>query len=65
MKHKLTTLLLLIFCCKIYANDTTIIFRKIKYSDVFEIAKKENKGVMLYFHFDGCGACIEMERTHI
>jgi len=27
------------------------------------LAKKENKGVMLYFHFDGCGACLTMEKT--
>lgn len=27
------------------------------------MARKENKAVMLYFHFDGCGACVTMEQT--
>jgi tetratricopeptide (TPR) repeat protein len=30
---------------------------------VFDLAMNEEKFVMLYFHFDQCGACREMERT--
>lgn len=63
MKHILTTMTFLVWSITIFASDTTIIFRQIEYSDLFEIAKKENKGVMLYFHFDRCGACVKMERT--
>jgi len=35
----------------------------VKYSEIFELAKKENKPIMLYFHFNGCGACIKLEKT--
>jgi thioredoxin-related protein len=63
MKHIFTTMTFLVWSITIFASDTTIIFRQIAYSDLFEIAKKENKGVMLYFHFDGCGACVKMEKT--
>ncbi len=45
------------------AVDTTIVMRHISYADVFNIAKQENKPVMLFFHFDGCGACVEMQKT--
>lgn len=43
--------------------DTTIVFREISYSEIFEIAKKENKPVFLYFHFIGCSGCLKMEQT--
>jgi thioredoxin-related protein len=45
------------------ARDTSLVFRSIPYADLFETAQKEKKGVMLYFHFDGCGACMEIEKT--
>ena len=57
---------LTIFCyLAIYSNatDTTIVFNQIQYRDVFELAKKEQKSVFLFFHFDGCGACVKMEKT--
>lgn len=63
MKHLLTILTCLAWSYTTLATDTTIVFRKINYADVFALAKKEHKGVMLYFHFDGCGACVTMERT--
>lgn len=44
-------------------SDTTIAFRQVNYSKIFELAQKENKAVLLYFHFDGCGACVKMEKT--
>lgn len=63
-KNTLTVIiLLLIWGNTAFASDTTITFRKIEYSKVFEIAKKENKAVLLYFHFDGCAACVKMEKT--
>ncbi|MBX2947641.1 MAG: thioredoxin fold domain-containing protein [Crocinitomicaceae bacterium] len=46
-----------------FASDTTLIFRQLSYSKLFDTAKEENKIVMLYFHFDGCGACFQMEKT--
>lgn len=63
MKHTLILLLFFVWGYTALASDTTIVFRKINYSDLFELAKKNNKGVMLYFHFDGCGACVTMEKT--
>ena len=45
------------------ASDTTLVLRQTSYSKVFELAKKEKKAILLYFHFDGCGACIKMEKT--
>lgn len=43
--------------------DTAIHFNQYSYEEIFEYAKIYNKPVMLYFHIDGCGACIQMERT--
>lgn len=63
MKYVLTPLVCFLWSCATFAADSTIVFRKVNYSDLFETAKKENKGVMLYFHFDGCGACVTMEKT--
>ena len=63
MKHILTILTIFVWSYSVLASDTTIVFQQFSYSDLFELAKKEDKGVMLYFHFDGCGACVIMERT--
>jgi thioredoxin-related protein len=63
MKNILTVLAIFVWSCTALASDTTIVFRQISYADLFEMAQKEQKGVMLYFHFDGCGACIKMEKT--
>ncbi len=63
MKHALLLPVLLIWSHWVIASDSAIAFRSINHADLFEVAEKENKGVMLYFHFDGCGACVLMERT--
>jgi thioredoxin-related protein len=63
MKQIVTIMIFFVWSIPIFASDTSIVFREIEYSNLFEIAKKENKAVMLYFHFDGCGACVTMERT--
>ncbi|SFT39865.1 Thioredoxin-related protein [Lishizhenia tianjinensis] len=62
---KLITTLLCLFTLinSSKASDSTIIFRDIPYSSVFEVAKQENKPVLLYFHFNGCGGCINMEKN--
>jgi hypothetical protein len=48
---------------KAWPQDTTIVFRKLPYREVFNVAAQEGKPVMLYFHFDGCGACLQMEKA--
>ena len=57
----LTTVLLLQL--NLIAEDTTLVFRNTSYSEVFKLAKKEHKNVLLYFHFYGCGACLKMEKN--
>lgn len=56
-----TTAFLIQLCA--VASDSTLVLRQTSYSQVFELAKKEKKAVLLYFHFDGCGACVKMEKT--
>lgn len=63
MKQLFILLTILGWSYRLLAADTAIVFSKVKYADVFELAKKENKAVMLYFHFDECGACAKMEQT--
>lgn len=38
-------------------------FKITDYKQLFKVAQKENKPVLLYFHFDGCGACLDMEKN--
>lgn len=58
------TFILLTFLIQgfVSASDSTIIFRQMDYDSLFKTAAKENKSVMLYFHFDGCGGCVTMEK---
>ncbi len=59
----LLTLFLVLPSGKVWLQDTTIVFRKLPYREVFNVAAQEGKPVMLYFHFDGCGACLQMEKA--
>ena len=43
------------------AADTTIVFRKVTFDELFNLSKAESKPILLYFHFKGCGACTWME----
>jgi thioredoxin-related protein len=63
MKLILTFTTVLLIQLSFAASDTSIILRKVDYSQVFELAKKEKKAILLYFHYDGCGACLKMEKT--
>lgn len=56
--------LLLMFAFKWSAAqfDTAIHFNKYSFDEIFVKAKETNKPVMLYFHIDGCGSCIQLER---
>jgi thioredoxin-related protein len=42
--------------------DSSTFFRYIDFEEAFDIAQKEGKKVMLYFHFDGCGSCLQLEK---
>lgn len=63
MKNLLIIFVLFLGYYPALASDTTILFQQVNHAHLFELAKKEQKGVMLYFHFDGCGACVKMEKT--
>ena len=63
MKQIITFTTALLIQLSVVASDTTLVLRQTSYSQVFELAKKEKKAVLLYFHFDGCGACVKMEKT--
>jgi thioredoxin-related protein len=63
MKLLLTFATTLLIQLSAVAADTTLVLRQTSYSQVFELARKEKKAVLLYFHFDGCGACVKMEKT--
>jgi thioredoxin-related protein len=56
----LTLTFLSAYCFAI--SDTTLKFTDLTYSQIFEQARKDKKPIMLYFHFDGCGACVKMEK---
>jgi len=63
MKHLSLLSLILFTHVLLKAADTTIVFRDIPYDQLFEKAAQEKKLVLMYFHFDGCGACVKMEKT--
>ena len=63
MKQILTFTTALLIQLSVVASDTTLILRHTSYAQVFELAKKEKQAVLLYFHFDACGACAKMEKT--
>ncbi len=46
-----------------YAQENLFMIQNHAYEQVFEKAKKENKHILLFFHIDGCGACIKMEKN--
>jgi thioredoxin-related protein len=61
--HTMRFLLVFILLPSLALAEVKIAFRDIPYSALFETARKEGKAVMIYFHFDGCGACIQMEKN--
>ena len=60
--HLIATLTIYLFF-QTNAADTAIVFREINYSEIFDLAKKEDKPIFLYFHFIGCSGCLKMEQT--
>ena len=63
MKKSLIHFLLVAFHFSFSANDSTLTFSDKGFEGIFEQAANEEKNVMLYFHFDGCGGCVKMEKT--
>ncbi len=63
MKHLILLSFVLLTQFELMASDTTIVFKDIPYARLFETAAAEKKMVFMYFHFDGCGACVKMEKT--
>lgn len=63
MKQRLFFLLFLILTGKTEAQDSTIAFSPLAYPEIFKEAKAQGKMVFLYFHFHGCGACVQMKKT--
>ncbi|MBC7384056.1 MAG: thioredoxin family protein [Bacteroidia bacterium] len=61
-KFILTLFLLFLFKWSFAQYDTAIHFNKYAFEEVFAKAKEANKPIMLYFHIDGCGSCIQLER---
>jgi|GEM_PF-970765 len=56
-------LILMLFILANPAQAQSVNFRDVAYDQMFPTAQDEQKAVMLYFHFDGCGACVKMEQT--
>lgn len=63
MRLLISFILLLFFSFSLQATDTTLVLEDLPYDQLFETARQQDKAVMLYFHFDGCGACRKMEKT--
>lgn len=55
--------LVIVLSSSLYAADSTLVFRNIPYEQLYKTARQENKLIFLYFHFNGCGACVKMEKT--
>ena len=50
----------------VVAQSKTLEFSSLSHDEIFAKAKAENKSIMLFFHFEKCGACISMiEETFI
>lgn len=63
MKNIATTAILFGFLSFCIAQENPSTFNQYPYSQVFDMAKKSGKQVLLFFQMDGCGACIRMEKT--
>jgi thioredoxin-related protein len=58
------SILLLIACGQQREIESSVIdFRDVSFSEALKLAKAERKHLFLYFHFDGCGACKELEKS--
>jgi thioredoxin-related protein len=56
--------LLLVACGQQREIESSLIdFRDVSFSEALKLAQAEGKQLLLYFHFDGCGACAQLERS--
>jgi len=62
MKQFSLILLILSFASLKAQQDSSIMFQDIEYAELLDLAKKTNKPMMLYFHFDGCPPCAKMKK---
>jgi len=59
---------ILIFCFSIIIyshaySQSELVFTDISYADLFKTAMEEQKPVFMFFYFDGCSACKQMEKN--
>lgn len=56
--------LLCLACGQDRERESTLVdFRDVSFPEALKLAKAEGKNLFLYFHFDGCGACRELEKS--
>lgn len=66
MKAFLSLILLCLIYFSVAAQEKTLEFSTLSHDEIFAKAKADNKSIMLFFHFEKCGACIAMiEETFI
>ncbi|GAB1449439.1 MAG: thioredoxin fold domain-containing protein [Bacteroidetes bacterium] len=59
-----TLWLLLAFGLELHAQTDSILeFSKLSFEAFVKKARAEHKPIMLYFHFNGCGGCVQLEKT--
>ena len=63
MKHIFTFVTAILIQLNVFASETNVVFRQTNYFQVFELAKREKKNILLYFQFEGCGACLKMKKN--
>ncbi len=62
-KYRIPIFIMFLFFKSALAQyDTAIHFNKYAFADIFEKSKETHKPIMLYFHIDRCGACVQLER---
>lgn len=55
---------LMIACGQQKETGTSLIgFQNVSYPEALKLAKAQGKHLFLYFHFEGCGACKELEKA--
>lgn len=63
MKNLFLFTIILLNSFRLFASDSTIVFRNLPYGEMIRTAQEDKKLIFLYFHFNGCGACVKMEKT--
>ncbi len=53
---------MLLWACDREATQDTLITKNPILEPIFKEAKTKQKNVLMFFHFEGCGACVKMEK---